>query len=51
MGDIAPDDECAGEREAGFDRVLAQLVANGIHRLVEIDVDDLVAELILGFVG
>ena len=43
VGDVAGDDERAGERQPGLDRVLGQLGEDLVHRPVEVDLDDDVA--------
>ena len=44
---IARDDHGAGHRHPGLDRVLRKCRQNILHRLVEIDLDDLAAERLL----
>ena len=51
VSDVADDGQCAAEGQASLDRVLAQLIADGIHRLVQVDLDDLVAQLVVGLLG
>ena len=44
MGDVARDDQRAGQAEAGLDRVLREGVADLVHRAGEIDRHDFAAE-------
>ena len=52
--DVAGDDQRAGERQPGLDRVLRQLGADLVHRPVEVDPHDVVAlvlEVLVGRLG
>ena len=51
VGDIAGHDHRSREREPRADGVFAQGGADVIHRLIEVDPDDVAAELILADVG
>ena len=45
MGEVAGDDDGAGQRQARLDRMLRQRGENFAHRLVEVDPDDIAAKL------
>ncbi len=51
MGNVSTDHERAGKAQPGLYRVAAQLVADRIHGLIQIDGDNLVAQFVLGCLG
>ena len=51
VDDVAGHDEGSGERQAGLDRVLRELGADGFHGLVEVDRHDVAREVIVGHLG
>ena len=51
VGDIAGHDQGAGQRQSGPNRVLGKLRTNLIHRSVEVDGNDILAQLVLPYLG
>src|SRR5690606_5068213 len=48
VGEVAGHDDRAGQAEAGADRILAERCKNLFHGPVEVDLDDLAAEILVG---
>ena len=51
VNNVAANNHRARERKPGLHRVLGQLGTNGIHWLVQVDVDNVAAEVDIGDIG